>query len=395
MGARAKFAAVLIGVALFGCKAPLGSTAANASEGGDGGSSGGVVVSASGGTRVESVPDTTMNNETAFYVKIPASWKFQGVLLQGGPATCDPYFMLSWRAKSADGQSFIEQMPQQLLVYGNGPKPARGCLPIDGPMSVQDFLKHIAAMMQLNYLADDPMPEENAKLQQQWQEGDAKAAAFYAARDLTPPRNEAEISSAVVGFKSGSVAMKGRLTALLHCIETTQPGMKSMLRGIPDRPAATADKCTADVYYLAAPENQYAALVQEWKASGMGAKQNQEWGDAWVKRYAEQGNAMNTAIINKVNDQFAKQRQEIAHTMAVQQQVHDQFLATMQRGTDISIATTYDAMNARSTAASDMVDFSLDRQTVMNTNTGELYKITNQVTVGGALQQVHGNGTPW
>jgi len=51
-------------------------------------------------------------------------------------------------------------------------------------------------------------------------------------------------------------------------------------------------------------------------------------------------------------------------------------------------------MNARTTAASDMVDYSLDRQTVMDTNTGLVYKLTNQVTPGGSLVQVHGNGTP-
>ncbi len=45
--------------------------------------------------------------------------------------------------------------------------------------------------------------------------------------------------------------------------------------------------------------------------------------------------------------------------------------------------------------ASDMVDYSLDRQTVVNSNNGQTYKITNQVTVGGDLQKVHGNGTPY
>jgi hypothetical protein len=67
----------------------------------------------------------------------------------------------------------------------------------------------------------------------------------------------------------------------------------------------------------------------------------------------------------------------------------------MQAGTDRSIANANAAMQARSTAASDMVDYSLDRQTVMNTNTGAIYKITNQVTPGGALEKVHGDGTPY
>jgi len=122
--------------------------------------------------------------------------------------------------------------------------------------------------------------------------------------------------------------------------------------------------------------------------------QNHEWGDAWVKRYAQQGDIMTKRIIAQTDAQFAAQRQEVAHTMAVQQQVHDQFLATMQRGTDISMARAADSMNARSAAASDMVDYSLDRQTVMDTNTGVIYKVTNQLTPGGSLVKVHGNGTP-
>jgi hypothetical protein len=44
--------------------------------------------------------------------------------------------------------------------------------------------------------------------------------------------------------------------------------------------------------------------------------------------------------------------------------------------------------------ASDMVDYTLDRQTVRDVNTGETGKISNQATPGGSLQKVHGDGTP-
>jgi hypothetical protein len=91
---------------------------------------------------------------------------------------------------------------------------------------------------------------------------------------------------------------------------------------------------------------------------------------------------------------LAAQRQQFAHSQAVQQQMHEDFMNTLQRGTDMSMQRTADSMNARSTSASDWVDYSLDRQTVMDTNTGRIGKISNQVTVGGSLQQVHGNGTP-
>lgn len=383
MISKGRLAAMLIAFTFFGCKGLVQTTAASSGEG-----------IGSGGTITQNITDPTMNNITAFYVKIPATWKFQGVLMQGGAATCDSYAMLSWRATSSDGASKMEQMPQMLWVYGNGPKPHSGCLPIDSPMSATDFLQHLATMMQLGPVTNVPVADENAKVQEQYREADAKAAAFYASRNLPQPKNTVEIAAGDIQYTKGSVAYRGRLKGMVHCTENTRPGMRSMLQGMPSTPAITTGKCTADVTYLSAPASQFAVLVRQWDSPSMGPAQNHEWGDAWVKRYAQQGDIMNSTLIHQQDEKFAAQRQEIAHTMAVQQEVHDQFLATMQRGTDISMARAQDSMNARSTAASDMVDFSLDRQTVLNTNTGAIYKITNQVTVGGALVQVHGNGMP-
>jgi hypothetical protein len=45
--------------------------------------------------------------------------------------------------------------------------------------------------------------------------------------------------------------------------------------------------------------------------------------------------------------------------------------------------------------ASDMVDYSLDRRTLMDTNTGVIYKTGNQVTPGTGQVQVHGDGTQY
>ena len=81
--------------------------------------------------------------------------------------------------------------------------------------------------------------------------------------------------------------------------------------------------------------------------------------------------------------------------MAVQQQMHDQFMQGMQENFQHYQAGVQANWAARDASTSDWVDFALDRQTVMNTNTGQIYKITNQVTPGGDLQQVHGKGTPY
>src|ERR1035441_6581027 len=112
--------------------------------------------------------------------------------------------------------------------------------------------------------------------------------------------------------------------------------------------------------------------------------------------------------------------QRFAHQQATQQQMHEEFMATMQRGTNMSMARTQANMNARSTAASDWVDYALDQRTVADPNTGQVNKVSSAYSYtwvdssgktsyqtsdpnanpNGTLkgnwtrqQQVHGNGT--
>jgi len=63
--------------------------------------------------------------------------------------------------------------------------------------------------------------------------------------------------------------------------------------------------------------------------------------------------------------------------------MHDQFMQTMQEGHEHFMAGQAANMQARETSTSDWVDFALDRQTVLNTNTGQVNKISNQYTPTG------------
>ena len=91
MNSKTRLGMILIAMTIFGCKGPMQSSAASAAEGANGGSSGDGILAAAfgGGTRSENVMDTTMNNMVAFSVTVPANWKFQGTLFQGGLETCD------------------------------------------------------------------------------------------------------------------------------------------------------------------------------------------------------------------------------------------------------------------------------------------------------------------
>jgi hypothetical protein len=271
-----------------------------------------------------------------------------------------------------------------------------GCLPLDKPMSAQDFLKYLSTTMNVAYAGDAPMPDGLVKAVKYWQDAYAHPpAAFNAAQNLPQPHNTADGAAALVRYKQNGISMEGRLTVLLNCTEVPHPGFHSILAGMASTPPSTSGKCTANVGNVAAPESEFASVVRLWDNPAFGAKQNQEWGNAWVKRYVEQGNAVNQAMINAVEQRFSAQRQEIRHTMAVQQAVHDQFLQTMQEGTDRSMARAADVANSNHRAAQDMVDYSLDRQTILDPNTGNFYKVSNQLDLNGSLIRAHGDGSPW
>ena len=409
MAISGKVTLMLVALVLLGCKGVQPTSAASGTDGANGGSSGDGASGPSssvGGTRTENIVDPTMDNQTAFSVTIPAKWKFQGILLQGGEAACESSPNGVFRATSEDGQSFGEGLPQLVWAYGDGPRPKNGCLPIDKPMSAQDFLRYLSTTMQVAYIGDAPMPDALAKAVKQFKDFYAQPPApFYAAHNLPPPHNTADGAAAMVRFNRNGVSMEGRLAVLLTCTEVPHPGFQPAMAGMPRKPATISGKCTASAGYLTAPENQFAAVMRQWDDPAIGGKQNKEWGDAWLKRYGEQLAASEQrfeqnlqqytkAYLDNSNRNFQAQQDSFRQAAAVRQQMNNEFINAMQRGTNQSMQRTADAMQARSTATSDWVDYALDRQTVRDVNTGQTGKISNQVTPGGALQKVHGDGTP-
>ena len=342
----------------------------------------------------------------AVAVKIPDGWKFQSVLFQGGNCANQPYAV--WRATSADGQSVSELMPAMGWIWGTGPQlrfwPQQGCLPLNGPMTAQQFLVYLAKTMNVNYVADAPVPAAaNAAAQKYLQ----MVAANAAANHNQIPKRTSELAMATVSYTKGTTPMGGNLFVEVDCTVNQMAGMKSvsatagqgvrMVTGAP----TTVNQCVAAVGYLTGPQAQFAALLQQWMSQGLGMNGVITWRNgqaAWINAWSDRQIATTQRITQQMNAAAAAQRQaqqqQFNQSMAMQQQMHNQFLAGMQASTNASMANANAAMNARSTTASDWVDFALDQKTVMNTNTGQVYKTSNQTPTGGATRQVHGNGTP-
>jgi len=394
MPAKRTLATVVIALTFFGCKGAVQASAASAvanessssAEPGEVGKTAG-----GGGARTEYIKDPTLDNMNAIPVTIPAKWHFQGALFQGGNCTKEPYAV--WRTTSPDGLSLAEVMPPLAWVWGTGPMfgftPKDGCLPLKGPMSAQDFLKYLAATMKVDYVADDPVSaQENASAQKYYQ----KLEEILTAQHVAHPKRTAEVARASVHSRNGTFSLKGLMMVELVCTESVSAGTQSLSNYSPGHPVhavtgppSRVNTCTATVGYLTAPENQFAGMLQQWKAHKMGmadglntwASGLSPWETAWSKREikgVQEWSAENNRI---AAGQRQAQQQQFDHNMAVQKQMHEQFLSTMAKGTADSMRRTQENMNARGTATSDWVDYSLDRQTVRDPNTGQVSKVSS------------------
>jgi hypothetical protein len=370
MTAKCKLATVLIPLAFLGCRGAAPTSVANDVKG--------TAAASSSGTQAQHITDPTLNNMNAFTVTIPSKWHFQGVLFQGGKCGTVPYAV--FRATSPDGLTSVERLPVLGWMWGSGPMygytPKTDCLPLTGPMSAQDFLKYLAATMKLQYVKDEPVAsEEIALAQKALRDAEATYAPQYAAMHTAPPKTTRELAWAEVRSQNGSFVLKGRLKVMVECIETHFAGLKSVLRGMADQPPSTISKCSAGVTYLSAPESEYAGLIQKWNTPGMGGHAEDAWQQAWIRRNTEQSQQFMDEMRRNTQAQMQAQQQQFNHDQAVRQQIHEEFMATMQRGTDMSMARAQASMNARSTATSDWVDYALDRRTVMDPNTGQVSKV--------------------
>jgi hypothetical protein len=388
-----RFASPLLVLVLLGCTP---NNSANAVSGASDATGSG------GATTVAYIPDPTLNNMNAVAIKIPANWHFKGVLFQGG--TCFPSPTAVYRATSPDGQGMEEQMPGMAWKWGTGPEismePKSDCLPLRGPMSAQDFLKYFAQTLKVKYVGPDPVPAEvNAQAQQSLQDSDAEVAGEYAAHNMRPPKSTRELARAIVAYQKGAVAMKGRLDVTVDCMETNYPG-QGRVEGRPPRivtgPPSTVNKCLAKVRYYTAPASEFAAVIRQWNPPGSGeAKMEEPWKQAWIKRNAEQMQQTIATMDARSRAFMQSQQQQFEQDQAVRQDMHDQFIQSMNEQGERNRQQFENNEYAKDTTTSDFVDYALDRRTVQDTNTGEIYKQSVTEPVDGSQQQVHGNGTPW
>jgi len=326
------------------------------------------------GLTTVTLTDASFGGMPAARISVPRGWRAQG---EAALSTCPdlPYF--SWNAISPDGQSQISVLRVFGWKWGNGSQNRNGCIPLGGPLSAADFLQKFAARLKgVRVVGPLPVSDRFRRLVENVANG-----ANARNRNM-PPAFRSRNSGDVAAIRAvDSTGHEMRLRASVNCQERQGrwPG----------------GSCFAHVDILRTPKGRLNALValvesrdllherplQEYQAALINRlkRRNQEAGDQMLV----QGRRDSAAADQMLNNQAAsiRERSNANHAafmekMQTQQANHEANLRQMQSATDSSMRATQNSMNARSTAASDMQDYSLDQQTVRGAN--GTYKTSSQ-----------------
>jgi hypothetical protein len=324
-------------------------------------------------------------NMKAFDITIPANWKFQGTVIPGPNCNRIPFPV--FRAYSRDGLTEIRLMPAFNWTF----HPAMtsfhgiaGCLNYPGTMTATQFLDNFEEMLGTNGMhVIGPMPVGSAYEQR-------VAQVAYNMSHMSPGLRGTATSAAVrVETRNGTFIIEQRLRVYVECrVSTATSGL--------DR---NAGGCSAHADIERAPKGKLDALCAMVDAHDLTKTPHEDdWArrvfqdlnqrtqqyDADLSRIAAAGRAQlarQSAILKKQSDDF----------LAASKSNHDAFMAQQESSFQSSMNNANASMNARSTAASDWVDYSLDQQTVVGQ--GGYAKVSSAYS--SAWSSTTGNQTTW
>ncbi|HEY0701187.1 MAG TPA: hypothetical protein VGD60_00325 [Candidatus Acidoferrales bacterium] len=311
-----------------------------------------------GATRNVSVTDPIFNT-TAYRYTVPANWIFDGAAVQG--STCGGGVMAVFRAVSPDGLTGIKSLPRVDWAWSDNPvaekhDEAPDCLPYKQTMTAQEFLQHMITMFHVQFVRLEPVP---------WL---AERQRQTAAQNTANSQSTIDIAIATVNYKINKITIEERIQVNVACHSNLLMGTRTH-----------QNSCNANVLREWAPQGKFSPEI--FKPILQSFNIDQQWQEQFtammvqqIKDRAAGARAMLDGQEASANRQMQAQYNAFNQAQQMRQQQHDDFLATMQRGTDMSMQRTGDAMNARGRAADDWCDYSLDQQKRLDPNTGQITK---------------------
>jgi hypothetical protein len=306
------------------------------------------------------ITDPAFGNMKALTVAIPSGWQFQGTVVRG--PDCFPNSFPTFRAYSRDGLTEIRLLPAFNWSFHPAirMKTIAGCLPFERTMSAAEFLNHFVELIPGGVHVVGPM-----SIAQPYRERVENVATSLNANNRTPGFHATVDTAALrVETINGSFVIEQRLRVWLGCRENSQAGVFS------------GGGCDAHVDILRAPKGKLDALVALVDAHDLTKPTGDpQWKEAVMQRQTRENADRMRKLTDDENRQIAmihEQGEQIQKTM---NRNHEAFMDQQESQFQSAMKGAGDAMNARTTAASDWVDYSLDQQTV--NGSGGLAKVSS------------------
>ena len=305
-----------------------------------------------GATKVVTITDPILNM-TAYSLTIPAKWNFDGAVIQGSSCIGLPFAVV--RATSPDGLTGVKTLPRLDWAWSENPTynaSGKGdCMPYKREMSAAEVMKYMIGVLQVEFVRDEPTPMlDNFRSRIESQ----NTPTMFA---------HADMAAATVHYNVNKIVIEDRINVTVVCNTTTFAllGRQHSCDAYINRSYAPAGKWSEDTF---APINKSLVIDQQW---------NQKFMAIMVDNIQQSGRAI---LQYGENQQRIRNAQYSAfqQAQAMRQKQHEDFDASLQRGTDMSMARANQAMNARSRAADDWCDYSLGQQKRMDPNTGLITK---------------------
>jgi hypothetical protein len=312
----------------------------------------------------------------AFNISIPAGWKFEGTVVPG--PECSRVPMPVFRAYSPDGLTEMRLLPGFNWTFHPGFKgfrPVSGCLPYSGAMSAAEFLKHYVEMIATNGVHVVGPMAVGAAYQQRVAE-----VAQNMSRIAPNIHGSADAAALRIETVNGTFIIEQRLRAYVECRIATSG------------PDTNGGGCSAHVDVERAPKGKLDALCALVDAHDL-VKTPHE--DAWLQRVqqtmAQRAREDQARLTRQEQAGQAMLKKQFDDFMATSQRNHEAFMAQQESSFRSSMNNANAAMNARTTVASDWVDYALDQQTVVGQ--GGVAKVSNSYT--HTWSSTVGNQTQW
>ena len=313
------------------------------------------------------ITDPTLGDIKAFTVTIPSGWKFQGTVVRG--PECNPISYPAFRTYSSDGLTEMRLLPAFNWSFHPAiqMKTAAGCLPLQQTLSASQFLDHFIELLPGGVHVAGSMG-----IAASYQERLDKYAANMNA-NTNGVHATVDAAALRVETVNGSFVIENRIRAWVECRTNSQGGKFN------------GGGCSAHVDVLRAPKGKLDALVAVVDAHDLTKVVNDpQWLTAIMQRQQREAAARMTMMHETQARQSAMLRSQYEQIQATLNRNHAAFMAQQESQFRSAMNNANNAMNARTTAASDWVDYALDQQTV--TGSGGTVKVSN------AYSQTWSNG---